>query len=397
MGAIPLRTRIAAAAALTLLLLAPATTSAQGITAGLDELKQRREEALDDAQTIARAPATSSIFALPVPEVTLQTTKDGTAATAVIGVATPFRSLRLTFKTPIGKEDDARAEPLTLAGLANEASVDIAVISQRVFRRFVTSNGVAMGIDDVRLAFCDERGILPSSCSDQAFNDKPELREQFLNFGVYPHPMLSALHLRVGGSTFKYVEKGKSSETKTSHASVAAGGALGWMFLQQQSLLSVAMNVARQYTASEDKTTLCMPLETDVAGTSRCDERILGVPAEASSVTGTVEYRMAFSRTHTLAATPGSDGKPAVPPPVPQQSRPVVGLALQFSVKAEQDKKAVWGFDAPLYFLQRPVKDTALFSLNGGVTSGWNSKDGFVVQVFIGNAFSLLGSDFGNN
>ena len=131
----------------------PAAPGPAASTEGAVLAAERR--GLRIAQGVETAPGATSPYALPTPEVTLQTTKAGTDATAVIGVANPFWGFRTTFKTPIGKEDDAEATPLSLSGLGNQASVDFAVIRRRMFRQ----SGPKRDINALRLAFCAKRRV----------------------------------------------------------------------------------------------------------------------------------------------------------------------------------------------------------------------------------------------
>jgi hypothetical protein len=347
----------------------PAQTSAEIIRA-------RQESSLRVSKTVETAPGVSSPYALPTPEVTLQTTKEGTEATAVIGVANPFWGFRTTFKTPIGKDADAEASPLSLSGLENQATVDVAVIRKRVFRN-------SGRIDDLRLAFCADRRIPEEKCSDQAFaEDEPE-RERFLNYGMYPHPTVMTAHVQVGGKSFDFVEKGGSKKQTEKFTSIAAGGSYGWLFLHSQSVVAVNVDIARDYAASRDSTLLCQPIATDVSGTERCDTRIIGHPTASRKATTTLDFRKVFTRIEQGPAA------------IPERTTPVVGMSVQLRIQAIEHKKSVWGVEAPVYFLQKKPDQNKSVALNGGAAAGWNSRDGFVARVFIGTAFALLGKDFG--
>jgi hypothetical protein len=346
-------------------------------------IEQRRDEHLARSRTMETAPGVASPYALPVPEVTLQTTKDGTEASAVIGVSTPFWGFRTTFKTPIGKEADAEATPLSLSGLANQATVDFAYIRTRVFRNSAT-------IDSARLALCKARGIPNDKCSDQAFTGQE--REDYLNLGIHAHPSIFTAHVQVGGKSFDFVERGGSARLTEKFTSIAAGGSYGWLFLNSQSVLAMNVDAARDYAGSRDSTLLCRPLTTDLPGTERCDTRTIGRPTASRKVTTTLDFRKVFSRIEALPATPGA-GAPT-PPAVPEQSRPVVGLNVQLRIQAIEDAKTVWGLEAPVYFLQKKPDQNKSVALNGGASAGWNSRDGFVARVFIGSAFALISKGF---
>jgi hypothetical protein len=349
------------------------------------EVRARQQQNLETARTVETAPGVSSPYALPVPEVSLLTTKDGTEATAVIGVSNPFRGFRTTFKTPIGKEADAEATPLSLSGLANQASVDFAFIGKRVFRD-------SDDIDDLRLAFCEERQIASSACSDQQFSG--DEREAFLNYGMHEHPTLYTAHVQIGGKSFDFVERGTTAKVTEKFTSLAAGGSYGWLFLQQQSVFTIAVDAVRDYAGSKDTTLLCQPIATDVPGTERCDTRTIGRPTPTKKGTLTLDFRKVFTRTVDVPATPGTGGKPATPAPIPQQTTPVVGLSVQARVQVVDGGATVWGIEAPVYFLQKKPDQNKSVALNGGASAGWTSKDGVVARVFIGTTFALFGKDF---
>lgn len=353
------------------------------------EVRAVQQQNLETARTVETAPGVSSPYALPAPEVTLLTTKDGTEATAVIGISNPFWGFRTTFKTPIGKEADAEATPLSLSGLANQASVDFAVIGKRVFRN-------SDDIDELRLAFCAERNIVASNCSDQAFAAKGREaeREAFLNYGMHAHPTLYSAHFQIGGKSFDFVERGTTAKVTEKFTSLAAGGSYGWLFLAQQSVFAVGVDAVRDYAGGRDMTLLCQPIATNVAGTERCDTRTIGRPTATKKGTLTLDFRKIFTRTINVPATPGTGGKPATPAQIPQQTTPVVGLSVQARVQVVDGGKTVWGIEAPVYFLQKKPDQNKSVALNGGASAGWTSTDGFVARVFIGTTFALFGKDF---
>jgi len=348
-------------------------------------VRERQQTALESSRTIQVAPGATAPYALPAPEVTLQTTKDGSEATAVIGVSNPLWGFRTTFKTPIGKEADAEANPLSLAGLANQATVDFAFIRTRVFRD--SSN-----IDNLRLAFCAERGIPDNKCSSEAVSG--EAREQFLNYGIYRHPTIFAAHVQVGGKSFDFVERGETAKMTEKFTSVAGGASYGLLFLASQSVVSISVDAARDYTGSRDTTLLCQPIATNVAGTERCDTRTIGRPTATQKVTTMVDFRKVFTRQETVPAKPGAGGAAPTPSPIPVQSRPVVGLSVQLRIQAVKDADTVWSLDAPVYFLQKKPDQNKSVALNGGATAGWHSTSGFTARVFIGTAFELIGKGF---
>src|SRR5712692_596091 len=90
------------------------TSVAQPPVAAADtetEFKRIQQDGLDRTRGIQADPTSSSVYALPLPQISLQTTSDGGVASAVIGVSNPFWSFRTTFKAPIGKEADAESTP----------------------------------------------------------------------------------------------------------------------------------------------------------------------------------------------------------------------------------------------------------------------------------------------
>ena len=357
--------------AIVLTAMSAASAGAQDNAAGI---RAKQQASLESSRTIETAPGASSSYALPAPEVTLQTTKQGTEATAVIGVANPFWSFRTTIKTPIGKEEDAEAAPVSWSGLANQATVDATVIRKRVFRN-------SQNIDALRLAFCAEHAVAENDCSDQAFAapGKEELRDRFLDYGIHRHPSVFTAHVQAGGKSFDFVEAGGSTKKTEKHTSVAGGASYGLLFLKQQSIFALNVDVARDYAAARDSTLLCRPLATDLPGTERCDTRTIGKPAPTRKITTTLDFRKVFTR---------SDPSPG------GRSVPVIGMSIQMHVQAVEHAKTIWGLDAPVYFLQKKPDQNTSVALNGGAAAGWNSKDGFVARVFIGTAFALLGKDF---
>lgn len=354
--------------------------AASTMPAAAGPIEQRREAHLVRSRTIEAAPGASSPYALPVPEVVLQTTRDGTEATAVIGVSNPFWGFRTTFKTPIGKEADAEATPLSLSGLANQATIDFAYIRTRVFRNSAT-------IDSSRLALCKARSIPNDKCSDQAFTE--EDREAYLNLGIHPHPTIFTAHVQTGGKSFDFVEKGGSTRKTEKFASVAVGGSYGLLFLKSQSVVALNVDAARAYAGSRDTTLLCKPIATDVAGTERCDTRTIGRPTAFRKITTTIDFRKVFSRLEPVPATAGG-----APSTIAEQSRPVVGLSVQLRIQSTRDATTVWGIEAPVYFLQKKPDQNKSVALNGGASAAWNSRDGFVARVFIGSAFALISKGF---
>jgi hypothetical protein len=338
----------------------------------LDDLRRRQEIALEPTRTLQSVPAAASAYALPVPEVTLTATKDGTEATAVIGLSTPFWGFRTTFKSPIGKEADAEASPLTLAGLANQATVELAYIRTRVFRQSVRKKGKS--IDDLRLAFCAERGVPDSKCSDQQFQG--EEREAFLNYGIHRFPTIFTAQVQIGGKSFDFVEPGSTTKVTDQATSVAGGASYAWLFLASQSVVAIEIDAARDYAASRNTTLLCQPIATDVPGTERCDARTIGRPTPSRKLTSTIEYRKVFSRTEG------------------DQSRPVVGLSVLGTVQAADGGETVWRIAAPVYFLQKKPDQNKSAGLNGGAEAGWDSKNGFTARVFVGAAFALIAKGF---
>lgn len=361
-----LRTAVAAG-----LVLASADALRAQAQVTVDAIRKSQESKLAPTRTLLAVPAASaSPIALPVPEVTLQTSREGTEATAVIGVSNPFWGVRMTFRSPIGKEADAEASPLSLTGLANQASVDVAFIRTRVFRKSVRDPDVT--IEDLRLAFCKERGV--TKCSDQAFSG--DERQAFLDFGIHRRPTIFGAHIQVGSKSFDFVEVGSVEKVTEGYTSVAGGVSHAWLFPASQSALSISADAARDYAASRDTTLLCQPIATSIPGTERCDTRTIGRPRASTKVTGVLEYRRVFTELEG------------------GQSRPVIGLGVQALVRAIEGGKTVWGVNAPVYFLQKKPDQNTSAGLNGGAAVGWDSQTGVNTRVFIGAAFSLIAKGF---
>jgi len=355
-----------------LVLASAVAAAAQPPPITLLDVREAQEMQLGPTRTLLTAPAGSSPHALPVPEVTLQANKDGTEATAVIGVSDPFWGLRATFKSPIGKEPDAEASLVSLAGLANQSSVDLAFIRTRVFKKSVRASDA--GIDELRLEFCAERHVPDDHCSDQAFTGAD--REAFLDFGIYRHPTIFSAHVQVGGKSFDFVERGTVAKVNEKFTSVLFGASQAWLFMQSQSVFSLAVDAARDYTGSRDSTLLCQPLATNVPGTERCDTRTIGRPTSSKKLTGTLEYRRVFTEVEG------------------QQTRPVVGLSVQAIVRASEGGDTVWGLSVPVYFLQKKAEQNKSAGLTGGAAVGWDSQSGATARVFVGAAFALIAKGF---
>ena len=366
--------------AVCLLIVMSAPAEAQSVT----EVKAHQQLNLDRSRAIEAAPGASASYALPVPEISLLATKDGGEATAVIGRSDPFWGVRATFKTPIGKESSAEANPLSLSGLANQATIDLSVIRKRIFKN-------ANNIDQLRLAFCAERSIPNNKCSDQAFTGVD--REQFLDFGIHRVPIIATARVQVGGKSFDYVDRASAEKHSEKKTSVLGGASIGWLFLNSQSILAIAVDGAHDYAASRDTTLLCQPLGTQVQDIDRCDTRTIGAPAASDTVTFSVDVRKVFVRDQLNPAKPAEGGKPPVPADVPIQSVPVVGVGLQMRVRAVEDSDSLWSIEMPVHFLQRKPEKGSLMSLNGGASAGWNSRTGFTARVFIGPSFGLIGND----
>jgi hypothetical protein len=359
-------------------------------SATVEAIRENQQKGQDMARAVQTAPDASSPYALPQPEVTLRANKDGTQATAVIGVSNPFWSWRTTFTTPISKNVDPGADTklLSQAGLSNQANVDIAIMRLRVFRD-------ASNIEDLRLTFCESHKIQHERCSDQAFSDRD--RATFLNYGIYERPTIVTAHLQIGGQSFDYVAKGAAKKVTETDTSIAGGVSYGWLFLDRQSVFAVDFDVARDHSASKDSTSLCQPIATDVAGTTRCDTRTIGAPTAATKGTLTLDLRHVFTKIVPVPAQKTEGQKEPTPSPVPAQTNPVAGLSAQAYVQLVQHDAAIWGVNVPVYFLQKKADKTTSAALNGGASVGWNTKDKFVAQVFIGTGFSLLGKDISSN
>lgn len=341
--------RMAAVTALSVLL--PSAVLAQ--PAGL--LQQQQRLRLDESRPSTVDPNVEAPYALPIPMVSLETASADGRAKATIGFAKVQATYRFTFEAPIGKAADSEANPLSLTGLGNDATATFAYSNLFLFRKYN---------DKTVLDFCAAHSVSP--CSDQGFTD-PDTRKQFLAIAIREHPSLVSFSAQVGAPAFEYRNRTTLApvESKMVSHKVTASYA---MLLLPNNVFSVNVAHSRSYSASKDTTSLCTPLaDTSVAGAVRCDDVTLGEP-KARNVWGmTLEFRYQIVKDNV----------------------PMFGLSPRFNLKLDDPEAS--SVEVPIYFLQRPPTKDAGALLNGGVNTGWSKKAGYVVKVFIGAGFSLIG------
>ena len=322
-------------------------------------LRPVQDAQLSDSRAIVDNPTASTPFALPAPQVTLETLKEGTEASATIGYARRQTTFRATFRSPIGKDPAAEASPLLLTGLSDSSNVEFAVTQIRLFKQYRDT--------DV-LGFCEKFGVPASKCSDAAFAATPDRRRQFLGIALHTMPMLFNARVKVGRQRFDYRDPSTLARGTDRHTDYWFG--VSWGTLVAPATSRPCTSTTSTSTSPGRSTELCTPIgET---GALRCDNAVLGGPTLSEGAVLTLEWRY-------MAAQPS--------PPV--AGKPAFGLAARFRRDFERD---ISSFEVPIYFLQqRRDKQTTPVTLNGGVNAGWESDQGFVARIFIGAGFRLLG------
>ena len=331
-------------------------------------IQASQQQKLDVARRATVDPNVETPYALAIPSVSLETTKEEGRAKATIGWAASETNYRFTFESPIGKAADSEANPLSLTGLGNDATAEFAFSKTFLFKRYR---------DEDVLAFCARNGV--TVCSDQAFKDDAAKRREFLGLAIREHPSLVSVSAQIGAPAFEYrnVTTLEKTERKLTSHKITASYAV--IFLPRldasadtpsaSSLLSFNLTHSRSYAASKDKTSLCTPITgTPVAGATRCDDVILGEPKPDDVWGLTLEYRRQIVRK--------------------DEGVPRFGISPRINLNLDDLKES--SLEVPIYFLQKAPTKEAGASLNGGVNTGWSKKAGYVVKVFVGAGFQLI-------
>lgn len=334
------------------------------ISESVDSMKEQERSTKRQVQ---RDPLVRSGLALPEPQLTLETTKGDGRATGTIGLvrqnATGETSVLFAVSAPIGSSPDAESHSIDLRGLTNGATLKVGFNNARMFKTFSDR--------DIR-ALCSDTA--KEQCTAGKLQDKDsELSKQLLSRVFMGVPFLYGATFTYGRNTFSFVDPTGTTQTPVVGNDVAIEGNFGLLVNRRTNLLAFGVAYADQHTASSDKTQLCRQLTGAIV--TRCDTAVIGAPIEERSAVGTIEYRWQF---------PGERKIPIA-----------VAPAFQFSLGMNKTQNQE-SFEIPVYFFQEkadPKATSTAPKLNGGVSAGWRSNDGFQVFVFIGTTFKLLALD----
>jgi hypothetical protein len=326
-----------------------------------EPLKEENRAAKRQAQ---RDPLVRSGLTLPEPQLAFETTRGNGRATGTIGFVQQQiageTSFLVAMSAPIGSSPDAEAHPIDLRGLTNGATLSVGFNSAVMFKRFSVSDIVAI---------C--AGIPKEDCTAGKLQQKhPELSQRLLDAVFQPIPILYGATLTYGRNKFSFFDSTGSKQSPVERNDVEVEGTVGLLVNDRTNLLAFHVAYTNTHSPSPDKTQLCRPLTGSVV--TRCDAAVVGQPIEERSAIGTLEYRWQL---------PGERKVPVAVAPKFQYS---------FGMDEAEDLKS---FEVPVYFFQEkpdPKATSTAPKLNGGISAGWRSDDGFQVYVFIGTTFKLF-------
>jgi hypothetical protein len=312
-----------------------------------------------------RDPLVRSGLTLPEPQVTLETTRGKGRATGTVGLVKQTVSGEMTFglavSSPIGEGDDAEARPVDLRGLADGATLALSVSGSRLFKSFRVRD-----ISDV----CKKANVAKEDCTAGKLEDvNPQASQALLDLAFQSVPILYAGSFTYGRNKFSFYDAAGTRQEPVRHSDVAAEGSFGMLVNRRRDLLAFHAGYSRTFTASSNKTQLCRPLAAG-ATIERCDAATIGEPVEQEQMIGTIEYKW--------------------------QKRGDTRFPLAFAPKFQfavgiDESDDVTSFEVPFYiFQEKPKAELAPPKLNGGISAGWRSDNGFQVAVFIGTTFSLF-------
>ena len=304
------------------------------------------------------------LLTLPEPQLSFETTKGNGRATGTIGFVQQQSGGETSFivavSAPIGGSPDAEAHPIDLRGLTNGATISAGFNSAMMFKDFSVSDIVAI---------C--AGIPMEDCTAGKLQEKhPELSNRLLDAVFKPIPILYGATIAYGRNKFPYVDSTGARQPSAERNDFEAEGTIGLLVNRRTNLLAFHVAYSDAHSASPDKTQLCRPLPGSVV--TRCDAAVIGAPIKERQVISTIEYRWQL---------PGEQKIPVAVTPKFQYS---------FGMDEAEDLKS---FEVPVYFFQEkadPKATSTAPKLNGGVSAGWRSDDGFQVHVFIGTTFKLF-------
>jgi hypothetical protein len=326
-----------------------------------------KEQARSTKRQAQRDPLVRSGLALPEPQLSLETVKTNGRATGTIGFvqqqAAGETSYLFAVSAPIGSSPDAEARPIDLRGLTNGASLTAGFNSARMFRTFSVS-------DIVKLC----AGIPKEDCTAGKLQEShPELSRQLLDAVFKRVPILYGATFTYGRNRFSFFDATGTRQAPVERNDVEVEGTVGLLVNNRTNLLAFHVAYADKHVASPDKTQLCRPLAGSTI--TRCDAATIGGPIPQESAIITMEYRWQL---------PGERKFPIA-----------VAPKFQFSL-GMNDAGDEQSFEVPVYFFQEkadPKATSTAPKLNGGVSAGWRSEEGFQVYVFIGTTFRLFALD----
>ena len=321
-----------------------------------------KEEGRSSKRQAQRDPLVRSGLTLPEPQLTFETTRGSGRATGTIGFVQQQTAGETSFlvaaSAPIGSSDDAEAHPIDLRGLTSGATVTAGFNVARMFKTFP--------VEDIK-AICKD--IPKEDCTAGKLEEThPELSRRLLNTVFEGVPILYGATFSYGRNTFSFFDSTGASQAPVDRNDVEVEGTVGLLVNNRTNLLAFYVAYADIHVASPDETQLCRPLEgSDV---TRCDDAVIGGPVQLRSAIGTIEYRWQL---------PGDRKFPVA-----------IAPKFQFSLGLDGTHN-LQSFEVPVYFFQEKVDSAATApKLNGGVSAGWRSDDGFQVSVFIGTTFKLF-------
>ncbi len=315
------------------------------------EARERTRQAVDQ-------PEPSSPLALAKPKLSLEATKDAKKVVGSVGLAWKDNAFDVTFSGPIG-EEAPEASPLTLDGLANGAFVQIGFTGAHAVKGAWTSADV-----DAMQAMCKKLGMA-NDCDTSSM--KPSDRARFLRLYMYKVPTYYGLHAKLGRKKFDFATKDRlGSDVSESHNALSVVGSVGVLTPQFWFVVG-HVEAQRYYKAGGKPQQLCVPFLVDnaaVSGVTTCRTTTVGAPKSVTETVLTLEGRRIFVG-HGLGLNP----------------------TLRYGVE-----ERVTTFEMPVYFFQEKADSAKnpVPGLNGGISAGWHSEQGFVVRAFVGVAFGLI-------
>ena len=322
-----------------------------------------KEQGRSTKRQAQRDPLVRSGLTLPEPQITFETLRGNGRATGTIGFvqqqAAGETSFLLAMSALIGGSPEAEAHPIDLRGLTNGATLTAGFNSARMFKTFAVS-------DITKLC----AGIPKEDCTAGKLQEThPELSRQLLDTVFQGVPILYGATFSYGRNKFSFFDSTGTRQAPVERNDVEVEGTVGFLVNARTNLLAFHVAYASTHTASPDKTQLCRPLTGSVV--TRCDSAVIGAPIEERSAISTIEYRWQL---------PGERTFP-------------VAFAPKFQFSLGRDDAELKSFEVPVYFYQEkadPKATSTAPKLNGGVSAGWRSDDGFQVYVFIGTTFRLF-------